>query len=255
VSEPAHRLHDWDADTYHRVADVQERWGREVLERLELRGDETVLDAGCGSGRVTRLLIERLPRGRVIGVDGAPSMVARARETLGPEATVLHADLLELRLEKSVDAVFSTAVFHHIHDHDRLFGSVRGVLRRGGRLVAQCGGEGNVARFRAQVDVVAERDPYARHLSGMAPPWYYASPQATEERLRAAGFDDVRCWLEPRPVQPADPAGFLRTVLLNYHVERLPGELVDRFVVDVLRAVGEPLEVDYVRLNIDARAA
>jgi trans-aconitate 2-methyltransferase len=252
---PAASTRDWDADTYHRVAGPQEEWGREVLDRLPLRGDETVLDAGCGSGRVTRLLIERLPRGRVIAVDGAPSMVARARETLGPDMTVVESDLLELYLEEPVDAVFSTAVFHHIHDHDRLFARMCGVLRPGGRLVAQCGGEGNVARFRAQVDIVAERDPYARHLRGMPPPWYYASPGDTERRLREAGFAHARCWLEPRPTEPADPAGFLRTVLLNYHVERLPAELVDPFVADVLRACGEPLEVDYVRLNIDARAA
>jgi hypothetical protein len=89
----------------------------------------------------------------------------------------------------------------------------------------------------------------------MPAPWYYASPRDTQRRLRASGFDELRCWLEPRPVQPADPAGFARTVLLNYHVERLPPELVDPFVDDVLSACGEPLEVDYVRLNIDARAA
>jgi trans-aconitate 2-methyltransferase len=248
-------LKDWDADTYHRVADAQESWGREVLERLPLRGDETVLDAGCGSGRVTLLLAERLPSGRVIAVDGAPSMVARARETLGSRATVLHADLLELDLGEQVEAVFSTAVFHHIHDHDRLFGRIRGALRHGGHLVAQCGGEGNVARFRAQVDVVAERGPYTRYLRDMAPPWYYASPQETEQRLRASGFGELRCWLEPRPVTPSDPAGFLSTVLLNYHLERLPRELADPFVADVLGACGEPLEVDYVRLNIDACAA
>jgi len=246
---------DWDAGTYHRVAGPQEEWGREVIERLPLRGDETVLDAGCGSGRVTRLLVERLPRGRVIAVDGAPSMVARARETLGPEVTVLQTDLLDLQLDDPVDAVFSTAVFHHIPDHDRLFERMRGVLRGGGRLVVQCGGEGNATRFRAHANAVAEREPYARYLRGMGSPWYFASPQDTEERLRAVGFDELRCWLEPRPARPADPAGFLRTVLLNYHVERLPAKLVDPFVADVQRAAGVPLEVDYVRLNIDARAA
>ncbi|MBA3328711.1 MAG: methyltransferase domain-containing protein, partial [Solirubrobacterales bacterium] len=118
----------------------------EVLHRLDLRGDETVLDAGCGSGRVTRMLLDRLPRGRVIAVDASPDMVGRAREELGPGADVRRADLATLRLQtaESVDAVFSNAVFHWVDDHDALFASLAGALRPGGRLVAQCGGEGNV---------------------------------------------------------------------------------------------------------------
>ena len=93
---------DWDAATYHRVADNQEEWGREVLDRLELKGDETVLDAGCGSGRVTRLLLERLPEGRVIGVDAAPSMIEEARANLaefGDRVELQVQNLLELELD------------------------------------------------------------------------------------------------------------------------------------------------------------
>src|SRR5512133_4117223 len=112
---------DWDAATYDRVADPQEEWGREVLARLELAGDETVLDAGCGSGRVTKLLLERLPHGHVVAVDSAPSMVEHARRALGDRATVLRASLTELTLNEPVDAAFSNAVFHWIADHDRLF--------------------------------------------------------------------------------------------------------------------------------------
>ena len=112
---------DWDAATYDRVASPQLEWAGPVLDRLELRGDETVLDAGCGTGRVTELLIERLPRGRVIAVDSAPAMVAQARHTIGDRAEVLLQDLAELRLRQQVDAVFSNAVFHWVLDHDRLF--------------------------------------------------------------------------------------------------------------------------------------
>jgi trans-aconitate 2-methyltransferase len=229
------------------------------MERLDLRGDETVLDAGCGSGRVTQLLVNRLPRGRVIAVDKAASMVQRARETLGSSATIVQADLLALRLDGEVDAVFSTAVFHHIADHERLFASLRGVLRPGGALVAQCGGKGNIAAFRAQVDSVAARPPYAEHLRDMGSPWHYASPEDTERRLRAAGFSQVRCWLEPRAVEPDDPRAFMGSVLLNYHLARLPPDLSDMFVTDVQRVAGgadeTPLHLDYVRLNMDARAA
>src|ERR1044071_5127472 len=107
---------DWDAGRYHRVAQPQGRWGASVLERLELRGDETVLDAGCGSGRVTAQLLERLPRGRVIAVDNSAAMLAQARDTLAPfesRVAFVEADLLVLDrvVTTRVDVIFSTAVF------------------------------------------------------------------------------------------------------------------------------------------------
>jgi trans-aconitate 2-methyltransferase len=111
---------DWDAATYDRISDAQFGWALEQLPRLALEGDEVVLDAGCGSGRVTTVLIERLPKGRVYGVDASDSMVAHAREALDGRATILCQDLVELDLPEPVDAVFSNATFHWIHDHDAL---------------------------------------------------------------------------------------------------------------------------------------
>src|SRR5205814_4879583 len=104
---------DWDASTYERVSDPQVEWARAVLDRLPLRGDETVLDAGCGSGRVTRLLLEHLPEGRVIGVDASASMIEQAREALPDDRTeLIVSDLLDLELTEPVDAVFSNATLH-----------------------------------------------------------------------------------------------------------------------------------------------
>ena len=140
---------DWDAATYERIAAPLTAMGSDVLDRLVLAGDETVLDAGCGTGNVTRLLLERLPRGRVIAVDAAPSMVEQARELLPAGTDVRQADLLELDLGERVDAVLSTATFHWVPDHDLLFRNLHDVLVPGGRLVAQCGGFGNVAEVKA----------------------------------------------------------------------------------------------------------
>lgn len=246
-------MRDWDARTYHRISVPHQEWAETVLDRLPLRGDETVLDAGCGSGRVTLKLLERLPAGRVIAVDGAPSMVAEARELLGERATVIQADLASLTLEEQVDAVFSSAVFHWIPDHDALFARLFAALAPGGRLVAQCGGEGNVAAFHAIADSVATRAPFSEHLAGWSGPWNFASPEETAERLRRAGFAAVRTWLEPWEVTPPEPEAFLRTVCLNPHMERLPGDLRERYLDEVVAAAGAPLVLDYVRLNIDAR--
>jgi trans-aconitate 2-methyltransferase len=245
---------DWDARTYHRVsADIQARWAVDVLDRLELRGDETVLDAGCGSGRVTAMLLERLPRGHVVAVDAAPSMVEEAREELGERATVLRSDLLELALDEPVDAAFSNAVFHWVPDHERLYGRIAAALKPGGQLVAQYGGEGNVERFTAAALDVAAREPYASHGTPPQGAWNFTGPDYARGVLEAAGFTSVEAWLEPRPMRPSEPEAYIRAVCLGPFLEQLDDDLHDRYVADVAQELGDPLELDYVRLNVTAR--
>jgi trans-aconitate 2-methyltransferase len=246
---------EWDAETYDEVSDPQFNWGMEVLERLELRGDETVVDAGCGSGRVTEQLLERLPEGRVIAVDGSEAMVEKARERLGERAEYLVSDLVQLTLPEPVDMVFSTATFHWIPDHDVLFRQMRRVLRPGGRLVAQSGGKGNVARHTEAIAAVAADPEYGQHLTEAKGLWNFVSPEETEQRLDAAGFTGVRCWLQAKPVQPSRPLEFISTVTLGPVLDRLPEEKRQAFAEAVLAEQGEPLVLDYVRLNIEADAA
>jgi trans-aconitate 2-methyltransferase len=245
---------EWDAKTYDAISDPQFSWGMEVLGRLELKGDETVLDAGCGSGRVTEELIKRLPSGRMIAVDGSEAMIAEARKRLGDRASYLVSDLSELELDEPVDLVFSTATFHWILDHDRLFERLRAALRPGGRLVAQCGGEGNVAEHARAIAAVAEKPEFASHLSEMSGIWNFASPEETEAKLESAGFAEARCWLEPKPVQPERPLEFTSTVTLGPLLAQLPEEKRRPFAEAILEESEKPLVLDYVRLNIEARA-
>jgi trans-aconitate 2-methyltransferase len=246
---------EWDAETYDAISDPQFNWGMEVLGRVDLRGDEVVVDAGCGSGRVTEELAKKVPDGKVVAVDGSAAMIAKARERLGDNATYLVSDLSELALPQPVDLVFSTATFHWIVDHDRLFARLWENLAAGGRLVAQCGGEGNVARHAEAIATVASRPEYAPHFEGMAAMWNFAAPEPTEARLRAAGFAEARCWLEPKPYAPAEPLRFTMTVTLGPHLARLPERLRRPFAEAVLELCEQPLVLDYVRLNIEARAA
>jgi trans-aconitate 2-methyltransferase len=243
---------DWDAETYDAISDPQFEWGLEVLERLDLNGDELVLDAGCGSGRVTAELAKRLARGGVLAVDGSEAMIAKARERLGDEVTYLVADLSELEVAEPVDLVFSTATFHWLPDHDRLFERLRAALAPAGRLVAQCGGQGNVAEHAMAIATVMAQPRFAPHFEGMAPMWNFAAPEETERRLLTAGFASARCWLEPKPVTPAEPLEFTSTVTLGPHLDRLPEDLRRPFAEAVLAQSATPLTLDYVRLNIEA---
>lgn len=246
---------EWDADTYDEVSDPQFEWGMEVLDRLELRGDESAIDAGCGSGRVAAELLKRLPEGRLVAVDGSEAMIEKARERLGDRVTYLVADLSELEVTESVDLVFSTATFHWITDHDRLFARLHAALSPGGRLVAQCGGEGNVAEYAEAIVRAMTQPEFAPHFEGLAAIWNFAAPDATEERLRAAGFSSARCWLQPKPVTPAKPLEFITTVTLGPHLAQLPEELRRPFAEAVLEETREdPPTLDYVRLNIEATA-
>jgi trans-aconitate 2-methyltransferase len=244
---------DWNARAYDRISDPQFGWAMEQLERLHLRGDEVVVDAGCGSGRVTAELVERVPDGHVYAVDQAPSMVAHTRERLGERVTALCQDLVELELPTPVDVAFSNATFHWVPDHDRLFARLHAALRPGGRLLAQCGGLGNIDAFRRLVDEVAAEASFREYFVGWQKPWNYASAEITAERLARAGFTDIETWLEPKQLVLEDPRAFVSTVCLVRHLDPLPEPVRGPFIDRVLTRAGHALVLDYVRLNLTGR--
>jgi trans-aconitate 2-methyltransferase len=244
---------DWNAAYNDRIASPLEAMGREVLDRLDLRGDERVLDAGCGTGRVTAALADQLPGGEVVAVDGSPAMVAQAQERLGDRAEVRVADLLALELDPPADAILSTATFLWVADHDRVVARLRAALLPAGRLVAQCGGAGNIAALAAAARRIGDREPFAPALGGWPGPWNFAAPGETAARLRRAGFTDVWTWSHHVRVEPENPGEYLGTVALGSHLERLDPTLHADFVDAVIGELEAPV-VDYVRLNILARA-
>jgi trans-aconitate 2-methyltransferase len=238
----------WDARTYDESSEPQQSWASEVVARLEgIAPDATVLDVGCGTGRVTEALLALVPRGRVLALDASVDMVELARGRLGDRAQVWCQDVLDLELEEPVDAIVSTATLHWVTDHDRLWARLARALRPGGVLEVQCGGKGNIDRVREVIEAVA-RD-VAPELVGWSP-WVFAGPQETERRLRAAGFTNARCWLQERPTHPEDVDAFVQTSILPAHLARLPVERRERFAAAVVARVRLPL--DYVRLNVSA---
>ena len=250
---------NWDAAEYEVLATPMTGWGAGLLGRVSFKGDEDVIDAGCGTGRVTELLLERLPRGKVLAVDASEAMVEAARRRFAGEERVRVElqDLLQLEAEGDVDLILSTATFHWIPDHDRLFGRLAKALKPGGQLVAQCGGAGNVARVRAAVERVLYEDRFRAYFADWKDPWNFADPATTRERLEAAGFSEVEVWLheEPTPFGSVEElARYLKTVVLGWHLERLPASEKEPFVSSVAArlAAESPPTIDYVRLNIVA---
>jgi trans-aconitate 2-methyltransferase len=242
---------EWDAHTYDRISDPMARWGSAVVERLRLMGSESVLDAGCGTGRVTEMLLDRLPRGEVVALDASLEMLSEAKRRLAPyegRVAFVLADLAQpLPLDRPVDAVLSTATFHWVHDHDALFANLAAVLRAGGQLEAQCGGAGNIASVQTVLAALGCRTDDV----------YFATPEETERRLTTAGFEDAHVWLHPEltPLPPGpELETYLATIVLRAHVAHMGESERAAFVSEVAARLPRH-EVDYVRLNISATRA
>ncbi|HTO01002.1 MAG TPA: methyltransferase domain-containing protein [Microthrixaceae bacterium] len=249
---------NWDAASYDRVGGPMTQMASAVVDRLSLSGSETVMDAGCGTGQVTRMLAELLPNGHVIAVDADTEMVRTAKANLADliasrRVTLAQGDLTEFTVDEPVDAILSTATFHWISDHQRLFDNLISLLKPGGRLVAQCGGQGNIAELRDLSAELAHDPRFTEWLKDWTPPWTYNGPEETKQRLERAGFDEVRTWLQDWPVTPDDPAGYLSTITLGAQFQRMPAEVGAEFVQTVIEMASSPLTVGYVRLNIDAK--
>lgn len=261
---------EWDAATYHRVSEPQHAWGLRVLDRLELRGGEHVLDAGCGSGRVTRALAERAEAvgGRVVGADRSVQMTRVARTTLAEGTPVVAADLLGLPFRRAFDVAFSTATFHWVLDPARLYEHVAAVLKPGGRLHAQCGGAGNLRAFHDRVHALTQLPRFAARFADWRDPWCFLAPQAADVYLHAAGFTSVKTWLEPTPTTFAsreDYRVFIERVVLGAWMARFAepaaaartgAEAEAEAFIDILCDLADddtvPFSLDYVRLNIEA---
>ena len=253
---------EWDAAAYHRVSDPQVSWGRALLARLDLRGDERVIDAGCGTGRLTRELASRLPHGSLVALDSSSQMLAQARTHLlecRPAIKLVRASLPDIPIAGWADVVFSTATFHWVPDHPALFRNIFTALKPGGLLHAQCGGAGNLELARSPAREVMQSPPFAPFFREWPRVWEFADATTTADRLAAAGFSKIETNLEAAPVVFDDDAtyrAFVATVVFRLHLAKLPEDRRSRFLDDIVARVA-PLPrrftLDYVRLNIRAR--
>ena len=256
---------EWKSADYHRLSDPQYGWGLKVIKKLQalnLRGDEDILDAGCGSGRVTAELLKTFPKSKVTAIDASENMVNEARKTLAPfreRVTVQRVDLVDLASEQAFDVVFSTAVFHWIKDHDRLFANLFRALRPGGLLLAQCGGGPNLKKLRERAERIRCQPEFALFFEGWEKVWEYPYPELENKRLQQAGFRELHAALEEAPTTLSDSQTFREfcsTVTLGPYVQRLSTNLQDRFldlIVGEAERDNPPFTLDYWRLNLQAR--
>jgi trans-aconitate 2-methyltransferase len=248
------RTVDWNAASYVRLSTPQQSWAVEVLARLELTGDETVVDLGCGAGLITERLAARVPRGRVIAVDASPAMARATKARLGDRVEVVVADLHHFTWPDPADVLFSTATLHWVADHARLWRHLHGLLRDGGRLVVQYGGAGNIPGVEEAMAELAARAPFAGYLAPFRSPWTFDTVDTAQREVAAAGFTDVRVWSERRQARPPDMLAFLANSVAVTELDRLPADLRSPYTAALFEALQSPGELAYVRLNVDARA-
>jgi trans-aconitate 2-methyltransferase len=264
VTQSPNSAREWNSSEYHRLSQPQVSWGKKVLARLRLRGDELLLDAGCGTGRLTAELLQALPNGRVVALDVSQNMSRAAREYLRPQfgerAQVVTADLLDLPFTAAFDGIVSTAAFHWVLDHDRLFRGLFQSLRPGAWLQAQCGGGQNLARLNQRMAGLAESPEFAPFLANFRWPWLYQDAEGAGDTLKRAGFVENKTSLEAAPTVFEDRRHymeFVKTVIVRTHLERLPDVILrEQYVSDLADQAANddpPFLLDYWRLNLNAR--
>ena len=257
------RKTDWNAAAYDEISDPQFAWGMAVLETVELADNERVLDAGCGSGRLTAELLQRLPAGEVVALDSSPQMLEQARrrlETFGSRVEFVLASLQDFTLDRKMDGIFSNAVFHWVPDHEEMFRCLYRALVPGGWLVAQFGGVGNLERTHRRSDEVAAQPLFREHLPEIEYGPHYEDVASTRRRMEAAGFRVSQAGLHTveAPFELRERyQTFLRTVVLRQPLAKLPEELHSVFLDEISsRTLQEEggYVLDYVRLTVRARS-
>jgi trans-aconitate 2-methyltransferase len=256
----------WNAADYAANSVVQQAWARELITKLNLRGDERVLDVGCGDGKVTAEIARALPCGSVMGVDASAEMIAFARKTF-PSSEISNlkfqiTDARQISFGKKFDCIFSNAALHWVDDHEKILRGAAACLRPGGRLVVSCGGKGNAhdvfLALRPEIRLKRWREFFRK----MPTPYFFYAPDDYEKWLPKFGFKIQNVQLAPKDATYDGAEGFatwLRTTWIPY-IQRVPENLREEFIKAVTERyvakhppdkIGQ-VHVRMVRLEIDA---
>ncbi len=261
--------YDWDAITYDRISDAQESWGQEIIEYRKWKGNEIVLDAGCGSGRTTKILSFKVPQGKVIAVDSDLSMIKVAKENLAKFSNIefIQMDISEIELKEKVDVVFSNATLHWILNHKKVFERLWQILNFDGQLLIQCGGHRDLAKTLSIINKVSESKEFNNYFFNnkgediWKKTWYFAKKEDTENLLKEIGFRNIKVFLEDREAKFHNKEEyflFLKTIVLIPYLKYFPNDILkDKFTKSVIEEIEDNAKelqwkIDFVRLNINA---
>jgi trans-aconitate 2-methyltransferase len=235
----------WDGVAYDALPLPHEQWGIRTIAALNLQPYETLLDAGCGTGRDAQLALEQLPNGSLVCVDQSSTMLEQCRTRFGADSRVriMEGDLDKpLPVEpESIDAIMSVAALHWLADHNNVWNHFYSALKPGGRIATDCGGFGNLAKTLVLVPQIDQSIKF--------PNWYYANITSTEELLKAAGFIDIEVNLRPHPTPLPDKetlATYLKTLVFREWSDEQITKMSDLLTDNTL---------DYVRLEVRASKA
>jgi len=262
--------YDWDALTYDNISDVIESWGLDLIERLNWKGNEIVLDAGCGSGRLTKIISTKLPKGKVFAVDLDSSMIKLANERLGKISNVkfIQSNICDIELQDKIDVIFSNAVLHWISNHRKVFRHFWQILKPNGQLSIQCGGYGNLTKTLSVFNKVRKSLEFCNYFCNRKgesiwnEPWYFAKAEDTVKILKEIGFKNIEVSLENKVAKFHDKEDyfiFIKTIVLRPYLEYLSNDkLKNMFAKAVLHEIETNFKelqwkLDYVRLNIHAK--
>lgn len=258
--------YQWNPSDYRRHSSAQQLWARELIDKLRLRGDEAVLDLGCGDGKVTAEIAARVPQGSVLGVDRSEGMIDFARSSFPAEAfpnlRFRTADARALPFAGEFTVVFSNAALHWVRDHRPVLHGIARSLKPGGRTLLQMGGQGNAAGVLSVLDELTASSPWREHFDAFSCPYGFHSPADYRIWLEEAGLEPRRVELIPKDMIHAGSdglAGWIRTTWLPY-TERVPEADRDAFVAEVVRRYVErfppdargQVHVAMVRLEVEA---